>query len=178
MLTDDQAADKAAKLPHMRRLLDAIAEDPDCPLPYPFNSLALQAGFEGPTRPAETGARRVQVASLLRAVRRAGYRVRKAPLGEGAEAHRDYHLIDEHGVTIGKVYSPAELTCERVQVGTETVTRPVTVTTVEEIGEETVEVPVYEWRCGPVLAPEGDPVLDAEERGSQADPDRYDDAPR
>lgn len=43
------------------------------------------------------------------------------------------------------VYAPREAVCERRQVGTRTVEKPVVV------GTETVEEPVYEWNCKPVL---------------------------
>lgn len=161
-------------LPVLRRVLDAIEADPACPVPYGLSELRMQMGFDH----ERSITPRTDLAALLRACRRAGLTIRKGgPNSASENATSNYDLHDGEQ-RVGYVYTPAELTCERVQVDTRTVTRAIKVTTVEEVGEETVEVPVYEWRCGPVLAPEGDPVLDAEERGSQADPDRYDDAPR
>lgn len=53
-----------------------------------------------------------------------------------------------------------ESVCERTQVGTRTEMRPVwpdgeggtSSTPPDPVGDEEVEVPVYEWDCGPVLA--------------------------
>ncbi len=53
-------------------------------------------------------------------------------------------------VTLCALDYMGDVVCERVQVGTETVTRPIMV----EAGTETVDVPVYVWKCpDSILAP-------------------------
>lgn len=169
----------------LHRFLDECEADG---LRLPFDGLGIQAGWEH----TEDRQGRTGIARVLRVARRAGLRVAKrAPIGDSRSY--DLHVPGRPDWDrLIHVYAGAEYTCERVQVGTKTVERTEVIRPAET-RLVTVEEPVYEWRCGPVLAPDSpdadadadtdpelvaDPVADAEDRGSQADPDRYDDERR
>lgn len=93
----------------------------------------------------------------------------RAALKAGAKVDKDiseelYNVTLTFGPVSAMVLAYREQVCERVQVGTETVTRaerdPKAVeAALAEIPETEVteEVPVYEWQCKPLLASESDP---------------------
>lgn len=169
---DEVREHNAHQIASLRAFLDAL-EAADLVLPYPLTNLSLQAGFD------HTGADnvgRIGLARLLRAARRAGLSITKGePPDPSAQSQtRSYYLTRPDGERFGYIYAPAALTCERVQTGVRFEEKPVFAPAVQ-VGTERVEVPVYEWRCEPVLAPAADPVADAEDRGSRSDPDRFDD---
>lgn len=63
-----------------------------------------------------------------------------------------YYVLRRHfGPHRIDVNTYSENVCSRIQVGTKTVTRPVKLKNPEM---ETVEEPVYEWHCDPLLANE------------------------
>lgn len=72
-----------------------------------------------------------------------------APLGSIERSARPLHMVFARRFgpdVVLEVLAARSVVCERVQVGTRTVERP------KVVGTETVEEPVYEWRCEPVLA--------------------------
>lgn len=153
---------------HLHRLLDEFEAAGQ---PIPLDSIGIQAGW------SHTGPRqgRQGLATVLRLARRAGFQIVKdSPRGDA----RHYHLHIPGRPTwdhLGQVYAGAELTCDRVQVGTKTVEREEIIRPAET-RTVTVEEPVYEWRCGPVLSDRiGPEVFDDRPRGSADDPDRDDD---
>lgn len=144
--TETAAERRAVHYAAIRRLLDGL-EAAGIDPPHPFEGLALQIGF---VHNPEGLRGRDGIARMLRIARAAGLLVTKEAPGD--HGHRDYQLTHPDGTPFGHLYTPAGETCERVQVGSRTVERPVMV----QHGTETVEEPVYEWRCSPVLAPEAE----------------------
>lgn len=139
--------DRAEEYAALHRFLTACEA---AGLAVPFDGLGIQAGWD------HTADRRGRagIALMLRVARRAGLRiVKRAP--EGNTRSYDLGLPGRPPwERLIHLYSGAEYTCERVQTGTRTVERPIMV----QHGTETIEEPVFEWRCGPVLAP----VVEAE----------------
>lgn len=88
----------------------------------------------------------------------------RAALRAGAKVDKDidedwHNLVLHFGAIHVDVLARRDEVCERVQVGTETVTRKVRDETAAEAAlaeipehEVTEEVPVYEWDCKPLLA--------------------------
>ena len=68
----------------------------------------------------------------------------------------DYHLgaFRMFGRVRLEVFMPRSTACERVQVGTRTVERPI----MQQVGTETVEEAVYEWECAPILSTTPEPL--------------------
>lgn len=77
-------------------------------------------------------------------------------MGKGKKSYSDTQITLESELPHGGVYqivASREKTCERVQVGTETVTIPA-VEAREAQPERTEERPKFEWRCEPLLEPD------------------------
>lgn len=85
--------------------------------------------------------------------------IARAALRTGATVDKDinerwHNVILHFGTVRVEVLAYREEVCERVQVGTETVTTlakdPAALAAIPEV-EVTEEVPVYEWKCKPLL---------------------------
>lgn len=82
--------------------------------------------------------------------------IARAALASGAQVDKDvsetlYNLILRFGRVHAYVLAHRDDVCERVQVGTETVTEP-DPDALEAVPMVEVERPVYEWQCSPLLA--------------------------
>lgn len=133
-------ADRAGYITGLRALADALEQQPELPLPYD-GTLSELSVF------TQTKAEAAAYARLLPG------KVDKAVTDD---RNYGFQLLGAlHGLRV-RVYAPREQVCERVVLGTETVTREVPdpealaavpTTTVTETVEK------VEWRCTPLLAP-------------------------
>lgn len=115
-----------------------LDQHPDFPAPMWNDTTERFLVFVSPYEPGGDAAAAAELARLARLM---------APCeksGDGAY----FELTRWFGDVALMAYTPREAVCERRQVGTETVTRPL----MEQVGTETVEEPVYEWDCKPILA--------------------------
>jgi len=84
----------------------------------------------------------------------------RAPVGAvtkdpGGDSSTIYEVARDFGADVSlRVLASRDLVCEQVQVGTRTVEQPVVVR------YDTVEEPVFEWRCNPIFAAGDDDGLD------------------
>jgi len=102
---------------------------------------------------------RSRVAAFARALTRAGHKITKKPFGTGDKLFGFEAKMGPLGFGLA-VWGARDEVCERVVVGTETVTRQVPdpellaavpIVTVTETVEQ------VEWRCGSLLAPADEP---------------------
>lgn len=143
---------------NLTALAELLGQHPELPAPYVTSSYSgrVEANFYLHIDTADRAQQREMAAGIVRSL---GGEWSKQP-AEHDDTSFDFHQTTDWGRIHIRVHR--EAVCERVVVGTETVTIPATEAAVIEAEPGRTEVrEVVEWRCSSLLAPAERAVAEA-----------------